>query len=340
MELLQLLFAFVRGWFTTRAELLAENLALRQQLAVLRRTAKKPRLGWTDRCFWVLLSRLWQRWADVLVLVKPDTVVAWHRAGFRIYWRWRSRSRPGRPAIAAEIVALIRRLCRENPTWGAPRIQAELALLGHKVADSTVAKYMLRPRKPRSQTWRTFLTNHLGSIAACDFFVVPTATFQLLYGFVIMRHDRRRFIHFNITAHPTAAWVSQQLREAFPFDEAPRFLIRDRDGSYGDDFRRTAESLGIEEVLIAPRSPWQNPYCERLIGSIRRDCLDHVIVLHTRHLRRILSDYFGYYLHARCHRALERNAPVPRAVEPPTQGRRVIAIPYVGGLHHRYARCA
>jgi putative transposase len=340
MKILQMLLAFVRNWFVSRGELVVENLALRQQLLVLRRTAKQPRLRWSDRFFWVALSRLWQRWTDVLVIVKPDTVVRWHRAGFRLYWRWKSRPRPGRPAIDRAVIGLIQRMCRENPTWGAPRIQAELARLGHALADSTVAKYMLRCHPSPSQTWRTFLTNHVGSLAACDFFVVPTVTFHWLYVFVVLRHDRRHIVHFHTTRYPTAAWVSQQLREAFPFDKAPRYLLHDRDGVYGDEFHRTAAALLIEEVVSAPQSPWQNPYCERFIGSIRRDCLDHVIVFNEHHLRRILSVYFTYYLTARCHRALDRHSPVARSVEPPSQGKRVIAIPHVGGLHHRYARCA
>jgi transposase InsO family protein len=230
-------------------------------------------------------------------------------------------------------------MARENPTWGAPRIQSELALLGHTVAESTVAKYMSRARKPPSQTWRTFLENHVPDIVAVDFFVVATVSFRLLYCFLVLRHDRRRVVHFNVTPHPTARWAAQQVVEAFPFDTAPRFLIRDRDSIYGVDFRQRITHLGIEEVVIAYRSPWQSPYVERLIGSIRRECLDHLIVLNESHLRRILTSYFAYYHESRAHLSLERNAPMPRPVEHPSQGK-VIAIRQVSGRHHRYTRAA
>ena len=230
-------------------------------------------------------------------------------------------------------------MARENPTWGTPRIQSELALLGLAVAESTVAKYMSRQRKSPSPTWRTFLENHVPDIVAIDFFVVATVSFRLLYGFLVLRHDRRRVVHFNVTPHPTARWTAQQVVEAFPFDEAPRFLIRDHDGIYGQDFRERIKHLGIEEVIIAYRSPWQNPYVERLIGSIRRECLNHVIVFNEAHLLRVLTDYFAYYHEARSHLSLNRNAPIPREVEPPSRGR-IIAIAHVGGLHHRYTRAA
>ena len=230
-------------------------------------------------------------------------------------------------------------MSRENPLWGTPRIQSELALLGHVIAASTIDKYRVRSRKPPSQTWRTFLDNHIQDIVAVDFFTVPTATFRILFAFIVLRHDRRRIVHFNVTAHPTAEWAAQQIVEAFPNDEAPRYLIRDRDEIYGNAFQRRVKHMGIEEVPIAPRSPWQNPYCERLIGSIRRECLDHVIVLNEAHVRRILASYFAYYHESRAHLSLERNASVPRRVEHPSEGK-VIAIPQVGGLHHRYRRAA
>lgn len=339
MFVIQVIWLFLRAFFANRHELAFENLALRQQLAALRQSAPRPRLRTRDRIFWVWLSWLWKSWRSVLVIVRPETVIAWHRQGFRLYWRWKSRAKPGRPTIDRSIITLIRRMCRENPTWGAPRIQSELALLGHDVAQSTVASYMVKPSKPKSQGWRTFLINHAGQIVAADFFTVPTATFRILFGFVLLAHDRRRVMHFNVTAHPTAAWIAQQITEAFPFDEAPRFLLHDRDGSYGEAFHRRVASLGIEELVIAPRSPWQNPYVERLIGSIRRECLDHVIVLSERHLLKILSSYFRYYHDSRPHLSLERNAPRPRQVEPPERGP-VIAIAQVCGLHHRYQRAA
>ncbi len=212
----------LKALFCLRLRLVAENLALRQQLVVLQRTGKRPRLRKSDRIFWVWLSRLWRGWQSALLIVQPETVIRWHRQGFRLYWRWRSQSRPGRPKIDAEIRQLIRRMSTENPTWGAPRILSELYLLGHSVAESTVAKYMVRQPKPPSQNWRTFLDNHIGQIAAIDFFTVPTITFRVLYCFVVLRHDRRQLVHVNVTANPTARWTARQVRQAFPYDEAPK----------------------------------------------------------------------------------------------------------------------
>jgi transposase InsO family protein len=289
---------------------------------------------------WVWLSKLWKDWASCLLIVKPGTVLRWHRQGFRLYWRWKLRNQPvGRPKVEDEIRILIRRISRENPLWGAPRIQSELQLLGYTVAESTVARYMCRRRKPPSQTWRTFLENHIREIAAIDFFVVQTVRFRLLYCFVVLRHDRRRVVHFNVTPHPTVRWTAQQVAEAFPYDEAPRFLIRDRDAIYGSDFQQRIKGMGIDEVLIACRSPWQSPFVERLIGSIRRECLDHVIVFNEAHLMRILTSYFEYYHRSRTHLSLDRNAPSPREIEPVEKGK-VVPIPQVGGLHHRYRRAA
>ncbi len=228
-------------------------------------------------------------------------------------------------------------MSRENLTWGVPRIQSELVLLGHTLSEATVRKYRIRPRTPPSQTWRTFLDNHLTDIVAIDFFTVPTATFRILFSFVVLRHDRRMVVHFNVTSQPTAASAAQQIAEAFPDETSPRFLIRDRDGIYGNVFQQRVRNMGIEEVLTTPRSPWQNPYVERLIGSIRRECLNHLIVLNERHLLRILRSYFTYYHESRTHLSLNRNSPIKREVESPERGK-VIAIPQVGGLHHRYCR--
>ena len=339
MGVLQAVWLFVRGFFAGRAAMAAENLALRHQLAVLHRSAKRPKLRTRDRIFWVWLSKLWSGWRSALALVQPETVVGWHRQGFKLYWRWKSRKKPGRPPVDREIRDLIRRMSRENPTWGAPRILSELLLLGHAVVESTVAKYMVRDPKPPSQTWRTFLANHADQIAAIDFFTIPTVTFRVLYVILVLGHDRRHVVHFNVTSSPTAQWTAQQIVEAFPFEEAPRFLLRDRDGIYGQDFRDRVENMGVEEVLIAPRAPWQNPHVERLIGSIRRECLDHVIVLNEEHLGRILTEYFAYHHEARLHLSLERNSPIPRPVCSPEQGK-VVAKAYLGGLHHCYTRAA
>ena len=332
----------MRSLLRTRRELALENLALRQQVAVLIRTrgGRRLRLGAWDRTFWTILSQGWAGWRKALAIVEPATVIRWHREGFRRFWKRRSRPRHrGRPGLDREVVRLIRRMAQANVTWGAPRIGNELAKLGIELAVSTVAKYIPRRRKPPSQTWRAFLENHLKDLVALDFFVVPTATFGVLFGLVVLAHHRRRVVHFNVTAHPTAEWTARQVIEAFPEDTAPRFLVRDRDKIYGERFRRAIEVLGIEEVVTAARSPWQNPYAERLIGSLRRDCLDHVIVLDEAHLRRILAKYFAYYNGTRCHLSLAGDAPEPRGVQGPELGE-VVEFPEVGGLHHRYERAA
>jgi putative transposase len=338
VSILRIVLLLSRALFRDRSRLALANLALRQQLAILRYKAPRPRLRHAERAFWGTLARVWDQWRSALIVVRPETVLRWHRQGFRYFWRWKSS---GRPCVSPEMIRLIRRMSRENPLWGAPRIRSELLLLGYDLAEATVAKYMTRRgRRPPSQTWRTFLRNHLRTTAACDFFVVPTATFRLLFCFVILSHARRRILHFNVTAHPTAAWAAQQIREAFPGDGTePRYLLRDRDGAYGDAFRRVVRSIGIREILTAPQSPWQNPYAERVIGSIRRECLDHSIVLSESHLRRILREYVRYYNQSRPHLSLQRNAPIPRSVEPSALGA-VVAVPQVGGLHHRYTRAA
>lgn len=338
MSILGAILLSLRRCWSRRAALVAENLALRQQLIVLQRSVKRPQLRQSDRIFWSWLSRLWPGCRSALVIVQPETVVRWHREGFRLYWRWKCRKRAGRPPVSREIRDLIRRMASENPTWGAPRILSELLLLGHDVAESTVSKYMPRQQKPPSQTWRTFLANHAHQIVACDFFTVPTVTFRVLYVFLVLRHDRRHVVHLNVTASPTARWAAQQIVEAFPFDAAPRFLLRDRDCIYSQEFSDRVEHMGIEQVLIAPRAAWQNPYAERMIGSIRRECLDHVIVLNEDHLRRILAEYFDYYHNARAHLSLARNSPNARSVEAPAG--KVVSKAYLGGLHHLYTRAA
>ncbi len=285
--------------------------------------------------------RLWRHWRSTLVIVEPDTVCRWHRAGFRLFWRWKSQG--GRSRKDRQLRRLIRQLARDNPLWGLPRLQAELRLLGHDVSQATIRKYLPEPtsgpRRRGSPSWQAFWKNHASEIAAIDFFVVPTATFRLLYCFLVLLPDRRRVVHFNVTAHPSPAWTARQIVEAFPFDSAPKHLVRDNDAIYGRAFQERVARLGIDEVRTAPGSPWQNPYVERLIGTIRRECLDHVIVLGEAHLKRILTEYFAYYHAARTHQALDDNAPLSRDVEPPERGR-VVAQPMVGGLHHRYFRRA
>jgi putative transposase len=317
-----------------------ENLALRHQLAVLQRSIPRPRLLRWDRILWVWLSRVWANWRSSLVIVQPATVLAWHRQGFQLYWRWKSRAHSvGRPRLDAQLRQLIRRMARENLTWGRRRIQAELALLGYRVAELTVAKYMHRTSPRPSPTWRTFLASHARDIVAVDFFLVPTLTFRLLFVFVVLRHDRRELLHVNVTDHPSAVWTVRQLIETFPEETAPKYLLRDRDAIYGEEFVRRVKGMGIRELLTAPCAPWQNPFVERLIGSIRRECLDHFVILGEAHLRRLLRSYLAYYNTVRPHQALGQNTPRPRAIQPLTHGR-VVAIRQVGGLHHRYQRVA
>src|ERR1700675_3191111 len=245
----------------SRAALQVENVALRHQIGVLQRSSRKrPKLTPADRLWWVWLSRIWRDWRSALAIIKPETVLAWHRAGFRLFWTWKvRRGQPGRPLISSEVRDLIRKMCRENPCWGAPRIHGELLKLGIDIGESSVSKYMVRCRKPPSQTWRTFLENHAKQLVSVDFFTVPTIRFQILYVFLVLAHDRRRILHFNVTAHPTAEWTGQQLREAFPFDQLPRYLLRDRDAIFGNHFGGHVRDMGIREVLSTPRSPWQRP---------------------------------------------------------------------------------
>ncbi len=322
----------------SRRDLAFENLLLRQQLATMKHRQPRPKLSKVDRIFWLLFSRLWANWRDALHIVTPETVVRWHRQGFRYYWTWKSR-RSGRPKVDPAIRVLIRRMCRANPLWGAPRIHGELLKLGLDVSEATVSKYMIRDRQPPSQTWCTFLENHAKDLAAIDFFTVPTATFRVLFVLVILSHDRRRILHFNVTEHPTAAWTARQLLEACGMDDAPRYLLRDRDAIFGNTFRRQVTGLSIKEVLTTPRSPWQNPYVERVIGSIRRECLDHTIILGERHLRRVVGNYVSYYNTVRTHLSLSKDAPAGRPIQSPDQGR-VVERPHVGGLHHEYFRKA
>src|ERR1700674_3461642 len=324
--------------FRSRAVVELEHLALRHQLHVLRRQRPgRLRLFTFDRLFWVLLYQLWPRCLETMVLVKPATVIQWHRQGFRLFWRWRSRS--GRPSVQREVRKLIRQMSIANPLWGAPRIHGELLKLAIEISQATVAKYMVRRRGAPSPTWRTFLRNHAEGTAAIDMFVVASASFRLLCVTIILAHERRRIIHTAVTEHPTAAWLSRQVTEAFPWDTAPRYLLRDRDASYGQHFRRRVAAMEMTEVITAPRSPWQNAYVERVIGSIRRECLDHIVIFNERHLRRVLSSYVDYYQRTRTHLSLDKDCPDSRPMQHRSVGR-VVAIPRVGGLHHRYERLA
>jgi putative transposase len=299
------------------------------QIGVLRRSAKKrPKLTVVDRVLWAWLSGVWADWRSGLVIVKPETVIAWHRKGFRLFWTWKIRHRrTGRPTISQEVRNLIRTMSRANPLWGAPRIHGELLKLGIDIGETSVGKYMVRHRKPPTQTWRTFLDNHIRQIVSVDFFTVPTIRFQVLYVFLVLAHERRRILHFNVTTHPTAEWTAQQLRNAFPW-ESPCYLLRDRDRIFGDDFTRQVQDMGIEQVLCAPRSPWQRAYVERVIGTIRRECLDHVVIFSEAALYRQVKSFVENYHRSRTHLSLSKDWPESR----------IVGIPLVGGLHHRYER--
>ena len=322
---------------SSRARLEAENLVLRHQLNVLvRNQPKRLRLRNSDRLMLVWLYRLFPSVLGAIRLMRPETVIRWHRRGFGCYWRWKCCPHAGRPPIDSENRDLIRRMSMANPLWGAPRIHGELLMLGIEVAQSTVAKYMVaRSRRPPSQSWKTFLGNHAAGIASIDLFVVPTVFFKLLYGLVILGHERRRLIGFGVTAHPSAEWIARQVTEFFPWDEAPRYLIRDRDGAFGPAYKCRLRAMGIRDRPTAARSPWQNGHTERLIGSIRRECLDHVIVFGEAHLRHVLKAYASYYNQVRTHLSLNKDAPDFRQAE--TAGH-ILGLPLLGGLHHHYLR--
>ncbi len=317
-DVLKLILCVLASLFKSRAALEAEILVLRQQINVLRRRApKRPHLNNTDRFLFVWLYWSFPSILGAIAIVSPETIIRWHRAGFRSYWCRRSRSPVGRPKVSAELRRLIGEMSRANPLWGAPRIHGELLKLGFEVAQSTVALYMCRRWRPPSQGWRTFLRNHANGIAAVDLFVLPTIAFQILYCLVVLRHGRRFWVSFGVTANPTAEWISRQITED------------------GANFVRRLRAMGIRDRPIAPRSPWQNAYVERLIGSIRRECLDHIIVFGEAHLSRILGAYAAYYNGSRTHRSLSKDAPFHRLVQRLGD---ITSQPVLGGLHHRYCR--
>ncbi len=323
IALLWFLLTLFASPLKSKSRLEAENAALRYQLIVLRRkVGGRVRLTNGDRLFFIQLYRWFPSVLKVITVIRPETLVRWHRAGFRRYWCWKSRPFGGRPQISAELRALIRRMSIENPLWGAPRIHGELLKLGFEVAQSSVAKYMV-------------LRNHAPDIAAMDLFVVPTIGFSLLYAFVIVRLDRRDLVWTNVTTNPTAEWIARQLTEAFPWSTAPRYLVRDRDRIYGSIVPRRLRAMGIRDKPIAPASPWQNGFAERLIGSIRRECVDHIVVLGEAHLRRILESYARYYNDIRTHRSLDKDAPAFRPIQ---RIGNIASHAILGGLHHHYVR--
>ena len=325
--IIHLLATFIADLFKPPRRLEVENLFLRHQLNVaLRRAPQRVRLRAADRALMVWMTRRWPSLLGLSRVVQPDTILRWHRAGFRAYWRWKSRGRPGRPRVSRELRELIQRMSKENSLWGAPRIHGELLKLGFEIAESTVSKYMIRRRGPPSQTWRTFLRNHAEAIAAIDLCVVPTLTFERLFAFLVLGHGRRQLLWYAVTRHPTAEWLAQQILEAFPWNAAPTYLVRDNDRAYGQAFTRRLRTMGIRDRPISQRSPWQNAYVERLIGILRRECLDHVLIYGERHLPRVLTLYSLYYNETRTHLgSVQRSGTI-------------IVTPILSGLHHRYAR--
>jgi transposase InsO family protein len=338
MLYLTLLVGSIRRALRSRSELILENLALRQQLAVYQRRVVRPPLRDRDRRFWSLLAHMWAGWRSPLMFVQPETVIRWHRTAWRRYWTWKSRKRgPGRPRIDPALRELIQRMARENPRWGAVRIVGELRALGYEVSARTVRRYRQHAlRRPPSQSWRTFLRNHAAQIWAVDLFTVQTLTFRTIYALVFIAHDRRRIVHVNVTRHPTAPWIWRQLIEATPWGEQPRYLIRDRDRSYGRDFVAHAARLGIKTVLTPVHAPNANAVAERVIGTLRRECLDHVIVLNERHLLHVLREYVKHYNAKRPHRSLALDSPDGRPPQSPVGSSRVVSRAVLGGLHHEY----
>jgi len=327
----------IPAFFRSRRKQAIVELALRQQLATFAQKGRRPRITPADRGFWVFLSQVWSGWKEILVIVQPETVVRWHRKGFRLYWRSISKRGPGRPPIPAEVQVLIRRFANENG-WRARKVRAELAKLGISVGHATVSRYLPKrePDHDQRQRWKTFLRNHKHGIAAMDFLVGPTVRFRLSYAWFVIGHGRRQIIHFGVTEHPTSPWVVQHLREAFPNDTSPRFLIYDNDSIFSERVTESIRNSGIEPQRTAFRSPWQNGIAERWVGSARRELLDHVIVLNERHLQRLLREYVDYYNADRVHTELQ-DSPISRPTEyRPSPEAQIVGLSRVGGLHHRY----
>jgi transposase InsO family protein len=318
-----------------------ENLLVRHQLAVLTRpTRTRPRqqLRIWDKVLWVLARQCCPGWREHLRIVTPDTVVHWHRQGWRLFWRWKSRSRSGRPHLSPEVQELILTMSRENRLWGTERIRGELLKLGIVVSNRSIRRYRWRgPRRPSSQTWRTFLRNHAHHLWAADLFTVPTLTFETLYVLVFIEHGRRELVHVNMTANPTAAWVWRQLIEATPWGNKPRHLLHDRGAVYGRDFRQRTRRVGIDSIVTPIHAPKANAIVERVIGTLRHECLDHLIVLDEQHLRSVLAEYVAYYNRERPHRTLGLQTPElrPHPMAGPIRSR-----PVLNGLHHVYERAA
>jgi putative transposase len=337
-ESVLVLASTVAGLFRPRWSLLAEIALLRHQVTVLQRSVVKPRVTRFDRIFLVAIAAVTPTWRNALRIVRPETLLGWHRAGFKALWRWRSRLGP-KPRVAREAIALIRSMASDNALWGAERIRGELLKLGIRVSKRTIQKYMraVRMGRPRGQRWSTFLRNHAREIWACDFLQAYDVFFRPIFAFVFIELATRKVMLAATTRFPSQAWVTQQLRNATPFGAAPRFLIRDRDDRFGTAFDVLARATGIRIVRTAVRAPDMNAICERFLGSLRRECLDHVLVLDGRHFQRVVAEYAGYYNGARPHQGLRQQTPVPadRPIEGP-----ILTLPVLAGLHHEYRRAA
>lgn len=332
------IFEFLRSLLKSQKNLVCENLLLRQQLEIYQRQSKKPKLENTDRFILAGLCRLFNSWKPVLLVVKPETVIKWHRKGFKYYWRRKSRH-IGRPHIDWKLIKLIRRLQKDNPLWSAQRIQEELAKLGYSVCDNTVSKYMKKPRADpdQRQRWQTFLRNHAKHIIGIDFMVVRTIFFRTVYVFIMVSHDRRKILYFNISSNPHSQWTIQRLCGTVAYDETTKHVIRDNDAIFSWDFKLTVHRLGLKDTLTAFRSPWQNGTCERVIGTLRRECLDHMIILNEKYLHSVLSKFIEYYNSYRTHMSLDKDTPVHRTVQ--REGK-IVSQSVLGGLHHVYSRVA
>jgi hypothetical protein len=336
--MLKSLFLLFRRSLKTRTQLILENIFLHKQLEIYQRTDPKLKIKRTDRIIFSLIMDMLSNWKERLFIVKPETVIKWHRTAFKFYWRWKSKQKGGRPKVSREVIALIKQMANENSGWGAPRIHGELMKLGINICESTVQRYM--PKKGKritGQNWKTFLQNHSKDIISIDFLTVPTVNFKLLHVLVIIEHHRRKLIYFNVTKNPTAEWSIQQIRNLLFDYDTPKYLIRDRDKKYGTLLDSKKNRFGIDEIVTAYRSPWQNGYVERVIGSIRRECLDLMIILNENHLKTILDDYISYYNKYRTHLGINKNSPEGRPLM--AEGK-IYKIPAVNGLHHVYLRQA
>jgi hypothetical protein len=336
--MLKSLFLLFRRSLKTRTQLILENIFLHKQLEIYQRTDPKLKIKRTDRIIFSLIMDMLSNWKERLFIVKPETVIKWHRTAFKFYWRWKSKQKGGRPKVSREVIALIKQMANENSGWGAPRIHGELMKLGINICESTVQRYMPKKgKRTTGQNWKTFLQNHSKDIISIDFLTVPTVNFKLLHVLVIIEHHRRKLIYFNVTKNPTAEWSIQQIRNLLFDYDTPKYLIRDRDKKYGTLLDSKKNRFGIDEIVTAYRSPWQNGYVERVIGSIRRECLDLMIILNENHLKTILDDYISYYNKYRTHLGINKNSPEGRPLM--AEGK-IYKIPAVNGLHHVYLRQA